>query len=138
MKLPCRYTLASLLIVLAAGCSKWNAEEAPAGFAIIREHTISAPGNDPPITSTLDFTLIEIDGKPVTRETVPPWVDLQRGALVSAGTHQFKAMVSPHVRPPGYQPAEVVFTATVNSSRVYYLVGKDGGPVLIKAKPRQR
>lgn len=138
MKLPCRFTLAFLLIVLAAGCSKWNAEEAPAGFAIIREHTISAPGNDPPITSTLDFTLIEIDGKPVARESIPPGVNLQRGVLVPAGTHQFKAMSSPHIRPPNYQPVEVVFTATVNSSKVYYLVGKDGGPVLIEAKSAQR
>ena len=138
MELPCRYTLASLLIVLAAGCSKWNAEEAPAGFAIIREHTISAPGNDPPITSTLDFTLIEIDGNPVARETIPARVNLQRGALVPAGTHQFKALVSPHVRPPGHEPAEVVFTAEVQSTKVYFLVGKDGGPVLIEAKPRQR
>lgn len=123
---------------LAAGCSKWNPEEAPAGFAIIREHTISAPGNDPPITSTLDFTLIEIDGKPVARESIPPGVDLQRGALVSAATHQFKALVSPHVRPPDHQPAEVIFTAEVQSTKVYYLVGKDGGPVLIEAKSTQQ
>jgi hypothetical protein len=138
MKSPCRYILTFLLIILAAGCSKWNAEDAPAGFALIREHTISAPGNDPPITGTLDFTLIEIDGNPVARETIPPWIDQQRGALVSAGTHQFKAMASPHVRPPDHQPAEVVFTATVKSSKVYYLVGKDGGPVLIEAKSGQR
>ena len=138
MNFPCRYTLVLLLLFLAAGCSKWNAEEAPAGFAIIREHTIAAPGNDPPITSTLDFTLIEIDGNPVTRETIPSSVDLQRGVLVSAGTHQFKAMSSPHIRPPNHQPVEVVFTAEVQSTKVYYLVGKDGGPVLIEAKPKQR
>ncbi len=138
MKLSYRFISVVLLVLLTAGCSRWNAEEAPAGFAIIREHMISAPQNDPPITSTLDYTLIKIDGNPVVRETIPPLVDLQRGALVSAGTHEFKALVSPHVRPPGHEPAEVVFTAEVQSAKVYYLVGQDGGPVLIEAKSRQR
>lgn len=138
MKLPYRYTVATLLVSLVAGCSMRNAEEAPAGFAVIREHMIGVPGNDPPISSTLDFTIIEIDGNPVTRETIPPFVSMQPGALVPAGIHEFKALVSPHVRPPNHRPAAAVFRANVQSTKVYYLIGKDGGPVLIEAKARQR
>ena len=133
-----QYPAAILALALVAGCSSWNAQAAPAGFAVIREHVLSAPHNDPPISSTLDFTLTEIDGKPVTRETIPPLVDLQPGVLVSAGNHEFKALVSPHVRPPNHQPAEVVFQLSVQSTKLYYLVDKDGGPVLIEAKSRPR
>jgi hypothetical protein len=138
MNFPRQYTVATFLIVLVAGCSNWNAEEAPTGFAVIREHVVLAPGNDPPISSTFDYTIVEIDGKPVTRETIPPLVDMQPGALVSAGSHEFKALVSPHARPPDHRPAKAVFRADVQSKKVYYLVDKDGGPVLIEAKSRQR
>jgi hypothetical protein len=138
MKSLSRYTVATCFIALVAGCSQWNAEEAPAGFAVVREHVIAAPGNDPPISSTLDFTVIEVDRKPVTRETIPLLVDVQPGALVSAGSHEFKALVSPHARPPNHRPAEVVFSANVQSTKVYYLVDKDGEPVLVEAKSRQR
>src|SRR4051794_39152112 len=94
-------TTAILLSALALiGCAGWNAEEAPAEFSIVREHVVSGPRNDPPISSTLDFTITSIDGALVNRETVPPWVDIQRGALVSAGTHVFKTLVIPHMRRP--------------------------------------
>lgn len=138
IKISRRYTIATFLIVLIAGCSNWNAGKAPAGFAVIREHVVSAPGNDPPISSTLDYSIVEIDGKPVTRETILPLVDMQAGALVSAGSHEFKALVSPHFRPRNHQPANTVFRADVQSTKVYYLVDKRGGPVLIEAKARQR
>ena len=133
MKLPYRMIMAISAIALESGCSNWNAETAPAGYAVIREHVVSAPRNNPPISSTLDFTLIEVDGKPVSRETIPRWVDMQAGALVSAGDHEFKAQVSPHARPPHHQPAEVVFRMKVESQKAYYLVDKDGGPVLVEA-----
>src|SRR5437868_5734859 len=93
--------LAALLLLAAAGCAKWQADKAPAGFAIVREHVIMAPGNDPPISSKLDFTLTAIDGAAITRETVPPWVDIQPGALVAAGRHSFKAWIAPHFHRPG-------------------------------------
>ena len=134
MQTPFLYFSSIVLVAFVAGCSNWNSAEAPAGFAIIREHMISVPKNDPPIHSTLDFTITEIDGKPVTRESVPPFVDMQPGALVSAGSHEVKALVSPHVRPPDHRPAQVVFKVNVESTKVYYLVGKDGGPALIEAK----
>lgn len=136
MKPAHRFTLA-MFFALVVGCSNWDAEKAPAGFAIIREHTISAPSNDPPIFSRLDYTVIEIDGKPVTRETLPAWVDMQRGALVPTGRHEFKALVSPHVRLPNHRSAEALFTADVQSTKVYYLVDKDSQPTLIEVKSRQ-
>ena len=133
MKSLHRTILVISAIALGSGCSNRNAALVPAGYAVIREHVVSAPGNIPPISSALDFTLVEVDGKPVTRETVPRWVDLQPGALVSAGNHEFKARMSPHARPPHHQPTEVVFTLKVESQKVYYLVDQDGGPVLVEA-----
>jgi hypothetical protein len=132
------YAIATYLVVLVAGCSNWDVGKAPAGFGVIREHVVSAPGNDPPISSTFDYSIVEIDGKPVSRETIPPWIDMVSGALVSAGSHEFKALVSPHLRPLNHQPAKTVFRADVQSTKVYYLVDKEGGPVLIEAKGRQR
>lgn len=119
--------------VLGGGCVRWNIDRAPAGFAVVREHVVSAPRNDPPVASTLDFTITEIDGAPVTREKIPPWVDLQPGALMSAGTHQFKALVAPHLRPRDWRAKEVSFTATVESGKVYFLVDREGAPALIEA-----
>jgi hypothetical protein len=58
---------------------------------------------------------------------------MQPGALVSAGSHRFSAMVAPHVRPPGYQPREVVFKGQVEAGKIYDLVDdKDGNPILIE------
>jgi hypothetical protein len=122
----------ALQSLLGSGCLLWKIDQAPSGFAIVREHMISAPRNDPPVTSTLDFTITAIDGAAVVREKVPPWVDMQRGALVAAGAHQFKAWVAPHTRPRDYQPKEVSFAASVDSGKVYFLVDRDGAPVLIE------
>jgi len=42
-------------------------------------------------------------------------------------------MVAPHVRPPGYQPREVVFKGQVEAGKIYDLVDdKDGNPILIE------
>src|SRR5947209_14433166 len=41
-------------------------------------------------------------------------------ALPIFGTHQFKALVAPHQRPPGFQPKEVSFAGTVESGKVYF------------------
>lgn len=125
-----------MLAVAVAGCTKWKSDEAPAGFAIVREHVIEAPRNHPPIRSALDFTLVAIDGAPVVRETIPPWVDLQRGALLAAGTHTFKALVSPHIRSPDQPPQEISFVATVESRTVYFLIEKNAAPVLVEARSR--
>jgi len=138
MKLNYRNIIVAIAMAFLAGCVQWNPEEAPFGFAVIREHVISAPGNDPPVGSTLDFTLIEIDGMPVTRETLPRLVDMQPGVLLSAGSHKLKARVAPHLRPPGHKSEEVVFTATVESTSVYYLVDKDSEPILIKVRSKRR
>ena len=127
------WTSALLLgVITFSGCSKWKFDEAPAGFAIVREHVIDSPRNDPPISSALDLTIIAIDGAAVTRETVPPWIDIQRGALVPAGSHSFKALVMPYVRRPGDASKEVSFIASVESKKVYDLVDKDRMPVLIE------
>ena len=133
-----RITSAAILLAVLAGCSRWNGAVAPVGSAVIREHVVSAQGNDPPIYSVLDFTIVEVDGKVAVRETIPRLVDMQPGVLVPAGNHEFKALVSPHMRPPNHRPSEVVFSATVESTKVYYLTDKDGSAVLIEAKPRQR
>jgi hypothetical protein len=141
MNKRCVTTLAAALAIQAlfGGCVFWNVDRAPAGFSIVREHIISSPQNDPPVTSTLDFTLTEIDGAAVTRERIPPWVDMNRGALMSAGAHQFKAAVAPHLRPHDFQPKEVSFAATVASGKVYFLVDdKDGAPVLVEEHLRSR
>lgn len=128
---------AVLSVVLLAGCEEWKSDVAPEGHAIVREHAVYGPRNDPPIFSTLDFTILEIDGGPVVREVVPRLVDIQHGALVTAGKHTIKVSVSPHARRPGERPAEMTFEITVASGKVYYLVGKDGGPFLAEARVRQ-
>ena len=107
--------------------------QAPEGYAIVREHLISSgKGMEPRISSNLDYTIIEIDSAPVIREKVPPWVDMQAGALIPVGAHRFKTKVEPHLRPPNSKPVEVSFTATVENRKIYYLVDdKDRQPVLI-------
>jgi hypothetical protein len=126
------FSLLTMFALLGvSGCS--GADKAPIGYGVVREHVISAPHNIPPIRSELDFTIIEIDGSPVKREVLPPLVDMQPGALVAAGAHHFKAKVAPHMRSPGDQPHEVSFDASVESEKIYYLVDKDGIPVLIEA-----
>lgn len=104
----------------------------------VREHVMFSSRNDPPINSLLYFALVCIDGKAVTRERVAPFAPMTPGALVIAGTHEFKAMVSPHARSPNHRPTEVTFTAKVESTKVYYLVENEGLPVLIEARTGQR
>jgi hypothetical protein len=119
--------------ICSVGCGrKGDVHQAPDGFGIVREHMISVPGNIPPVRSKLDFTITEIDGGPVTREIPPSLVDMQPGAVVRAGAHQFKAKVAPHLLPAGYRPHEVSFVANVESGKIYFLVDKDGEPVLVE------
>jgi hypothetical protein len=128
--------VSSVLALLAAssvlgGCRGRN--KPPDGYGVVQEHIVFAPRNIPPIRSTLDFTIIAIDGAPVRRESPPLFVDMQPGALVLAGTHHFSALVAPHLRPPGYQPHEVTFMADVEAGRIYDLVDdKEGKPILIE------
>jgi len=134
-------SIAVIALTALYGCAKWDSNRAPAGFAVVREHAIVekvAFRNNLPIGSALDFTLTEIDGASITRETILPWVDLQRGALVPAGERRFKALARPHVLPRDNQPKEVSFVATVENGKVYYLIDKDGTPVLIEARSKTR
>jgi len=134
-------SLIAFALAALCGCTKWDPNQAPAGFAVVREQAASGKvvfANNLPVSSALDFTLTEIDGAPIARETTPPWVDLQRGALVPAGAHRFKALAQPQVLPRNSQPKEVAFVATVESRKVYYLIDKDGLPVLIEAHPETR
>jgi len=126
---------------IVCGCTKWDPNQAPAGFAVVREHAIIGKvvfRDNLPVSGPLAFMLTEIDGAPITRETIPPWVHLQRGALVSVGAHRFKALARPVVLPRYYQPKEVAFVATVESRKVYYLIDKDGMPVLSEAPLKTR
>jgi hypothetical protein len=119
--------------ICLVGCSrKGDIHIAPAGFGVVREHMISVPNNIPPVRSEFDFTITEIDGGPVTREMPPPLVDMQPGALVRAGVHRFKAKIAPHLLPAGYRPHEVSFVATIESEKIYFLVDRDGEPVLVE------
>ena len=130
-----------LIALTVCGCAKWDPNQAPAGFAVVREHAIIGKvvfQNNLPVSSALDFTITEIDGAPIARETIPPWVDLQRGALVPAGARRFKALAQPYVLPRDYQPKEVSFVATVESRKVYSLIDKDGMPALIEAPLKTR
>jgi hypothetical protein len=121
-------------LAVAGGCR--DASKAPEGYGVVREHVISAPHNIPPIQSELDFTILDVDGAPVRREIPPPLVDMQPGALVLAGSHNFRTKVAPHMLPPGYQPHEITFVANVESGKIYYLVdNKDGSPILIELNP---
>ena len=125
-------------IVLAAlcGCTKWDPNLAPTGFSVVREHLVTQKlvfRNNLPVGSELDFTLTEVDGATVARETIPWWVDMQRGALIPAGAHKFTALAQPHLLPRDYKPKEVSFVATVESRKVYYLIDKYGLPVLVEA-----
>ncbi len=123
------------ILPLIGAAQESSIHEVPDGFAVVREHVISNPRNIPPIRSELDYTIAEVDGAPVTRERPPPLVDIQPGALVSAGTHHFEARVQPHRLPLGYQPKHVSFVATVESGKVYFLVDdKDAMPVLIEER----
>jgi hypothetical protein len=121
-------------IALQVGCGQESSiHKAPRGFAAVREHIVFAPHNLPPIKSELDFTIVAVDGGPITRETPPPFVDMRPGVLVTAGTHRFVARVQPHRLPRGYQPKEVSFVATAESGKVYFLVDdSNGAPVLIE------
>lgn len=118
-------------LLLANGCTRWEIDRAPAGFAIVREHIVLSPHNDPPVATDWDFTLLAVDDAAITRETIPPWVDLQRGALIAAGSHRFMALAQPHRRTPHVSPKEVVFTAIVESGKVYFLVGTESAPQLV-------
>lgn len=134
-------SLTAILLIAASllGCSKWDIDEAPTGFAIVREHMVYAPRNDPVISSTLDFTITAVDGKAVIREAVPRWVDIQQGALISAGKHDFEALVMPHLRRPSDVPRRVSFTATVASGKVYFIVDdQKGNPVLIESHLKKK
>jgi len=127
-----------LFALLLSACAHWNATLAPEGHAIIREHSIGkvAFGNQLPVNSSLDFTITEVDGAPVVRETIPAWVDLQRGVLVTAGAHRFKVLAQPHLLPKDYQPRELSFGAKVEGGKVYRLVDKDEQPALME-EPRK-
>jgi hypothetical protein len=123
--------------MLLGACSRyWNAYKAPDGFGIVREHVISSPNNLTPIRSNFDHTILSIDGGPITRETLPDFVDMQPGALVAAGVHHFEARVAPVVLPPDYKPFEVSFDARVESGKVYFLVDQEKKPALVEARPR--
>ena len=120
-------------LLLLVGCGwEWSIHKAPEGFGVVREHIVFAPRNIPPVRSELDFTIFEIDGAPVAREVPPPFVDIQPGALVPIGNHHFRARVAPHRLPPGYPGREVSFDASVESGKVYFLVDKNGMPVLVE------
>ena len=125
----------SLLPILAllGVCACSGIDKAPNGYGVVREHIMSAPHNIPPVRSDIDFTILEIDGAPVKREVLPPFVDMLPGALLSAGSHHFKAKVAPIMRSPDHQSHDVTFDASVESGEIYYLVDKDGSPVLIEA-----
>jgi len=99
---------------------------------------VSAPRNDPPILSNLDFTITGVDGSPVIRETIPTLVDEMPGVLVAAGTHRFQAKVIPHRRLPGMQATLVSFVATTEPGKVYMLVDKDDAPILVLSHSRPR
>ena len=84
----------------------------------------------------MDYTIIDIDGGPIARESYPKFIDLQAGALVSAGVHHFRARAVPGVVPRDYRPREVSFDGAVESGKVYYLVGLEGRPALVEARFR--
>jgi len=134
MKAPSSVCPTLLFAFLLSACTHWNATLAPEGHAIIREHFMGKVvfENNLPVRSTLDFAIREVDGGPVVRETIPSWVDEQRGVLVTAGTHTFKLLVQPHLLPKGYQPRELSFEAKVEGGKVYRLVDKDGRPSLVE------
>jgi hypothetical protein len=121
-------------LVLLVACNwKWDPDKAPEGFGIVREHVISAPHNIPPIRSEWNYTIIDIDGRPVVRETYPPWIDLQAGALVSVGTHHFRGRVAPNLLPRDYKPHEVSFDGNVASGKVYFVVGQENEASLVES-----
>ena len=109
---------------------------AAGGFGIVREHIISAPRNDPPILSTIDYTIASVDGKAPVRERVPPWVDLQPGVLLTAGSHRIVARAVPHLRPKDHAPKELSFTLEIGDRKVYDLVDDpSGNPHLVEVRP---
>src|ERR1017187_5046420 len=85
------------IVALAVACGCRDANKAPDGYSLVREHVIFAPHNVPPIRSDLDFTILEVDGAPVRREVPPPLVDMQPGVLVLAGCRHFWGNVAPHM-----------------------------------------
>jgi hypothetical protein len=114
------------------GCGPRRLHNIPDGYAVIQEHIADSPHNLPPIRNELDFVILEVDGAPFKRETSPRLVDMQPGALVTAGTHRIRARVMPMLHRPGDQPTEMSFFVTVVSGKAYFLVAKDKLPVLVE------
>jgi hypothetical protein len=119
-------------LAFLGGCGPRRLHNIPDGYAVVMEHVIYSPHNIPPIRNDMDFTIIEVDGGTFTRETPPFLVDMQPGVLVAAGNHRFRAKTMPHLHKIGEQPTEVTFDATVESGKAYFLVMKDGLPVLVE------
>jgi hypothetical protein len=124
-------------LVAISGCkAEWSIHKAPDGYAIIRDGILTAPRNIPPIHNELEFAIIGVDGGPVERERVPPFVDEPPGVLVVTGTHRLRSIVGPPWRGPGYHSKDITFQVTVENRKVYFLEGdKDGMPILVEEHP---
>jgi hypothetical protein len=95
---------------------------------------ISTFHNNPPVRNDFDYSLVDIDGRPIKKEKQPPWVDMQPGALVGPGKHEFKVSVTPVRRPAHYVPSEIAFTASVEAGKRYFITSQEGRVRLVEER----
>ena len=140
-----------ILVGVLSGCSVRN--EAPRGYAIVRDNIITAPRNFPPVETDFVVSILKVDGAEPVPESIPPLVDQTPGAQVTAGHHKFRARVKfvalrrdmdpkTHlpIIPAGWQrPRECDFEGDLVDGVVYFLVGDAvGNPVFIMDRPRDK
>ena len=106
------------------GCSN-EAPQPPANRAVIDENVIEGGRGG-------SYRLVEVDGRRFERERVSTVADRMPGALLTDGTHEFKAVYS------GFDDStrrEVTFTATVEAGKRYRIATRNELPALIEETP---
>ena len=98
-------------------------------YALIGDHAVQDTGE-------FDYTLIEMDGRPVKKERVPFGVDMNPRTIANAGQHTFKVRVELHRRYPGAVPSEATFVARVNGGTTYFVGTREASPVLMEYRPK--
>jgi hypothetical protein len=123
-----------LTFVVMVSCARFSSDALDR--AVVLDEVVLAPRNDPPIRNDFSFRLVGIDGQPVKRERPPFWMDAAPGVLVDPGEHVFAVTLTPVLRPAGYGPQAITFTAVVEAKKRYIISGGETVPRLVEAKTK--